>query len=100
MASATFTLRAVDATRAAFASVQNSLQRMQGTVKTVSRNFQAALTLGGFAASAQRLNAVLRQTEDNAAALGLTTQEADRLTVKLPETKEQVRVKVRLVPVK
>lgn len=81
MASATFTLRAVDATRAAFASVQNSLQRMQGTVKTVSRNFQAALTLGGFAASAQRLNSVLRQTEDNAAALGLTTEEADRLTV-------------------
>ena len=81
MASATFTLRAVDQTRAAFASVQNSLQRMQGTVKTVSRNFQAALTLGGFAASAQRLNAILRQTEENAAALGLTTEEADRLTV-------------------
>ena len=81
MASATFTLRAVDQTRAAFASVQNSLQRMQGTVKTVSRNFQAALTLGGFAASAQRLNAILRQTEENAAALGMTTEEADRLTV-------------------
>ena len=81
MASATFTLRAVDQTRAAFASVQNSLQRMQGTVKTVSRNFQAALTLGGFAASAQRLNTILRQTEENAAALGMTTEEADRLTV-------------------
>lgn len=81
MASATFTLRAVDQTRAAFASVQNSLQRMQGTVNTVSRNFRAALSLGGFAAGAQKLNTILRRTEENAAALGLTVEEADRLTV-------------------
>ena len=40
MATATFTLRAVDETKAAFASVQNSLQRIDNDVRSIGKGFR------------------------------------------------------------
>ena len=59
MAEATFTLRAVDATRAAFASVQNSLQRLENQSKAVGGFFKKAFggaNLGATLATALGIN--------------------------------------------
>jgi hypothetical protein len=81
MASASFTLRAVDATKAAFASVQNSLTRMQSTLVKVSAGaagfFGFAAAIGGI----RRLDAFLTDAEKNAKKLGLSSQDLDKLTI-------------------
>ena len=62
MASATFTLRAVDATRAAFASVQNSLQRVENSTRGLARitklAFGGEAVLGTLNMMKQRLDKV------------------------------------------
>lgn len=81
MASATFELRAVDKTAQAFASVQNQLERMHGAVKNVSRNLGSIFGFGAAISAAKRLNAVMHETEKNADQIGLSTEEANKLTV-------------------
>lgn len=81
MASATFTLRAVDQTRAAFASVQNSLQKIGGTTREISKNIT---TFFGFKAAIEgvrRLDAAMRDAEKSGTKIGLTKEEVDSLTV-------------------
>jgi phage-related minor tail protein len=59
MAEATFTLRAVDATKQAFASVQNSLQRLENQSKAVGGFFKKAFgtaNLGATLATALGIN--------------------------------------------
>jgi hypothetical protein len=62
MASATFTLRAVDATRAAFASVQNSLTRLENQTKGIAKitklAFGGEAVLGTLNMMKQRLDKV------------------------------------------
>ena len=62
MASATFTLRAVDATRAAFASVQNSLTRLENQTKSIAKitklAFGGEAVLGTLNMMKQRLDKV------------------------------------------
>ena len=80
MASATFTLRAVDQTRAAFASVQNSLQKTNNFARDISKKltsffgFQAAIN------GVRRLNAAMEEAEKSGAKMGLTQEEVDSLT--------------------
>jgi hypothetical protein len=63
MASATFTLRAVDQTRAAFASVQNSLQRLENQTKGIAKitkmAFGGEAILGTLNLMKQRLDKVI-----------------------------------------
>ena len=63
MASATFTLRAVDQTRAAFANVQNSLQRLENQTKGISKitkmAFGGEAVLGALNMMKQRLDKVI-----------------------------------------
>ena len=81
MASATFTLKAVDSTASAFASVQGQLGKMHDTVKTVSRNFGSMFGIAAGVAAIQKLNNSLHETEKNSEKLGLLTDEADKLTI-------------------
>lgn len=68
MASATFTLRAVDATRAAFASVQNSLTRLENQTKGIAKitklAFGGEAVLGTLNMMKQRLDKVASSGED------------------------------------
>lgn len=68
MASATFTLRAVDQTRAAFASVQNSLQRLENQTKGIAKitklAFGGEAVLGALNMMKQRLDKVATAGED------------------------------------
>jgi hypothetical protein len=68
MASATFTLRAVDATRAAFASVQNSLTRLENQTKSIAKitklAFGGEAVLGTLNMMKQRLDKVASSGED------------------------------------
>jgi len=68
MASATFTLRAVDATRAAFASVQNSLQRVESSTRGLARitklAFGGEAVLGTLNMMKQRLDKVAMAGEE------------------------------------
>jgi hypothetical protein len=81
MASATFTLRAVDQTRAAFASVQNSLQKIGGTAKEISRNITTFFGFRAAIAGVQRLDAAMKEAEKSGTKIGLTQEEVDNLTV-------------------
>ncbi len=81
MASATFTLRAVDQTRAAFASVQNALQKIHGTAKQVSVGIATFFGFSALVGGVKRLDAFLEDAEKNAKKLGLTAQDLDKLTV-------------------
>ena len=81
MASATFTLRAVDQTRAAFASVQNALQTRHGTAKQVSVGIATFFGFSALVGGVKRLDAFLEDAEKNAKKLGLTAQDLDKLTV-------------------
>jgi len=68
MASATFTLRAVDATRAAFASVQNSLGRLENQTKGIAKitklAFGGEAVLGTLNMMRQRLDKVVESGAD------------------------------------
>ena len=81
MAEATFTLRAVDSTRAAFAAVQNSLSKLQTTAKVVSTGFATFFGFSAAIGGVKRLDAFLEDAEKNAKKLGLTSEDLDKLTV-------------------
>ena len=81
MAEATFTLRAVDSTRAAFAAVQNSLSKLQTTAKVVSTGFATFFGFSAAIGGIKRLDAFLEDAEKNAKKLGLTSEDLDKLTV-------------------
>jgi hypothetical protein len=80
MAEATFILRAVDATKAAFASVQNSLTKMNATAKTVVASFKGFIALTAIVTVGRSINRTLEEAEANAQKLGKTAQEIDKLT--------------------
>ena len=81
MAEATFTLRAVDSTRAAFAAVQNSLSKLQTTAKVVSTGFATFFGFSAAIGGIKRLDAFLEDAEKNAKKLGLTSEDLDKLTI-------------------
>ena len=81
MASASFFLRAVDQTKAAFASVQNSLQRIHNTTKRVSVGLATFFGFSALVGGVKRLDAFLEDAEKNAKKLGLTSEDLDKLTV-------------------
>ena len=81
MAEATFTLRAVDSTRAAFASVQNSLTKIHATAKIVSTGMATFFGFSAAISGARRLNAAMEDAENNAKKLGLSAEDLDALTV-------------------
>jgi len=68
MAEATFTLRAVDSTRAAFAGVQNSLSKLQQSAKGISQitklAFGGQAMLGALNMMKQRLDSVVTAGEE------------------------------------
>ena len=80
MAEATFILRAVDATKAAFASVQNSLTKMNATAKTVVASFKGFIALTAVVQIGKSINRTLEEAEANAQKLGKTQAEIDKLT--------------------
>jgi hypothetical protein len=81
MAEATFTLRAVDSTRAAFATVQNKLSSLQKTAKTVSVGLATFFGFSAVIGGVKRLDAFLEDAEKNAKKLGLTSEDLDKLTI-------------------
>lgn len=81
MAEASFTIRAIDSTRAAFASVQNSLNKLQSTAKLVGTSIKGAFGFGALLMVGSKLNQTLEDAEKNAKMLGLSAQEVDGLTV-------------------
>jgi len=81
MAEATFTLRAVDATKQAFAAVQNKLSSLQKTAKTVSVGLATFFGFSAAIGGVKRLDAFLEDAEKNAKRLGLTSQDLDKLTI-------------------
>jgi hypothetical protein len=81
MAEATFTLRAVDATRAAFAAVQNSLTKLQKTAKIIGTGFATFFGMSAAIGGIKRLDAFLEDAEKNAKKLGLTSEDLDKLTI-------------------
>ena len=80
MAEATFTLRAVDATRAAFASVQNSLTKIHSTTKIIGTGMAGLFGFQAAISGAQRLNRVMEDAEKTGAKVGLSKDEIDSLT--------------------
>ena len=81
MAEATFTLRAVDATKQAFAAVQNKLSSLQKTAKTVSVGLATFFGFSAAIGGVKRLDAFLEDAEKNAKRLGLTSEDLDKLTI-------------------
>jgi len=80
-AEATFTLRAVDATKMAFASVQNSLQKIQSTTKTIAKGLTGFLGFQAVAGAVSKLNSTLEDAEKNSVKLGLSSTDVDKLTI-------------------
>ena len=80
MSEATFILRAVDSTKQAFASVQNSLTKMNSTAKSVVRSFRGFIALTAVIQIGKSINRTLEDAEANAQKLGKTQQEIDKLT--------------------
>ena len=80
MAEATFILRAVDATKAAFASVQNSLQKLNVSAKTVVASFKGFLALTAIVRVGRSINRTLEEAEANAKNLGKSAEDIDKLT--------------------
>jgi hypothetical protein len=80
-AEATFTLRAVDATRQAFASVQNSLQKIQSTSQTIAKGLSGYFGFQAVVGAVSKLNSTLEDAEKNSVKLGLSSDEVDKLTI-------------------
>ena len=80
-AEATFTLRAVDSTKQAFASVQNSLQKIHGTAKQIGVSLASFFGFSAVIGGVKRLDAFLSDAEKNAKKLGLTSEDLDKLTI-------------------
>ena len=81
MAEATFTLRAVDSTKAAFAAVQNSLTKLHSTAKIVGTGMATFFGFSAVIGGARRLNSAMEDAEKNAKKLGLSAEDLDALTV-------------------
>ena len=79
-AEATFHIRAVDATRSGFASVQSSLSRIQKSAKTISANLGTMFGATVAIAGVQKLNQALESVETNAKNYGLSAEEIARVT--------------------
>ena len=79
-AEATFTLRAVDATRQAFASVQNSLQKIHGTTRSISMGLKGFFGLGAVVSMGRSLNTTLEDIEANSKKFGLSSEQVDKVT--------------------
>jgi hypothetical protein len=79
-AEATFTLRAVDATRQAFASVQNSLQKIHGTTRSISMGLKGFFGLGAVVSMGRSLNTTLEDIEANSKKFGLSSEEVNKVT--------------------
>lgn len=79
-AEATFTLRAVDATRQAFASVQNSLQKIHGTTRSISMGLKGFFGLGAVVSLGKSLNTTLEDIETNSKKFGLSSEQIDKVT--------------------
>lgn len=79
-AEATFTLRAVDATRQAFASVQNSLQKIHGTTKSISMGLKGFFGLSAVVSMGRSLNSTLEDIEANSKKFGLSSEEVNKVT--------------------
>lgn len=79
-AEATFTLRAVDATRQAFASVQNSLQKIHGTTRSISMGLKGFFGLGAVVSLGKSLNTTLEDIEANSKKFGLSSEQVDKVT--------------------
>ena len=79
-AEATFHIRAVDATRSGFASVQSSLSKIQKTAKTISANLGTMFGATVAIAGVQKLNQALESVEANAKNYGLSAEEIARVT--------------------
>jgi len=80
MAEATFTLRAVDSTRAAFASVQNSLTKIHSTAKAVSTGIASFFGLRALLSVGSSVNRMMEDVEANSKKFGLTSDELNKLT--------------------
>ena len=80
MAEATFTLRAVDSTRAAFASVQNSLTKIHSTAKAVSTGIASFFGLRALLSVGRSVNSMMEDVEANSQKFGLTSDELNKLT--------------------
>ena len=80
-AEATFTLKAVDSTKQAFASVQNSLGKIQSTAKSIGHDIKSYLGFKVLGEAAMMLNRGLEAAEKNATKLGLSSEELDKLTI-------------------
>ena len=80
MAEATFTLRAVDSTRAAFASVQNSLTKIHSTAKAVSTGIASFFGLRALLSVGSSVNRMMEDVEANSQKFGLTSDELNKLT--------------------
>jgi hypothetical protein len=79
-AEATFTLRAVDATKMAFASVQNSLQKIHGTTRSISMGIKGFFGLSAVVSMGRSLNSTLEDIEANSKKFGLSSEQVDKVT--------------------
>jgi hypothetical protein len=80
MSEATFILRAVDQTKQAFASVQNSLTKINRTTKSVLASFRGFVLLTAVVKIGEGINKSLEDAEANAQNLGKTQEDIDKLT--------------------
>jgi hypothetical protein len=80
MAEATFTLRAVDATKQAFASVQNNLSSINRTTKSVSSGIKGFLGIGVVVAALGKIANTMREVEAKGKEFGLTASEIDNIS--------------------
>lgn len=100
MASATFELRAVDQTKQAFASVQNSLERLDSQVSKVGKGFQLGNILkdvlrgfgigSGFQVIQSGVDYIIEQRNKEAEIAELVTKEVEK---QLALTKELIAMK-------
>jgi hypothetical protein len=80
MAEATFILRAVDATKQAFASVQNNLSSIDKTTKSVARGIKSFLGIGVVVAGLSKIGQIMRDVEMRGKEFGLSASEIDKIS--------------------
>jgi hypothetical protein len=80
MAEATFILRAVDATKQAFASVQNNLSSIDKTTKSVARGIKGFLGIGVVVAGLGKIASTMREVEAKGKEFGLSAKEIDNIS--------------------
>jgi hypothetical protein len=80
VAEASFTLRAIDATKQAFASVQNSLSGLQRTSQSVGLAINSFLGFKAIINSFYQLQSAIQYSEENAVKFGYSIEKLSRLT--------------------